>query len=182
MLWLAIVSGALLFAPKGILSIVHLDSVVSSNSHYIGLAFIIGIAYIITQVVNYFLDEAISVLKNKRVTEVIEEKVKLLDPTERALLREFFLQGETVLTLPQDETAVKSLVATNIIEHLGNQKHYAIQGPTADYKISMRARIYLNRQVLRLPVGEPSQEEMQNLIKARPTFANNLTGPRKHAA
>ncbi|WP_076414291.1 superinfection exclusion B family protein [Shewanella sp. UCD-KL12] len=182
MLWLAIVSGALLFAPKGILSVVHLDEVVSANSHYIGLAFIIGIAFIITQVVNYFLDEAISVLKTKRATEVIEEKVKLLDPTERALLREFFLQGETVLTLPQDETAVKSLVATNIIEHLGNQKHYAIQGPTADYKISMRARIYLNRQVLRLPVGEPSQEEMQNLIKARPTFANNLTGPRKHAA
>lgn len=181
MLWLAIVSGALLFAPEAILKTVHLDQAVSGSSHFIGLAFIIGIAYIITQVVNYFLDEAISVLKIKRTTEVIEEKVRLLDPTERALLREFFLQGETVLTLPQNEPAVESLLSTNIIEHLGNQKHYAIQGPTADYKISMRARIYLNRQVLRLPVGEPSQEEMQSLIKARPTFAN-VSGPRKHAA
>ncbi|BAJ03669.1 superinfection exclusion B family protein [Shewanella violacea] len=182
MLWLAIVSGALLFAPVGILTSVHLEAAVSANSHFIGLGFIIGIAYLITQVVNYFLDEAISALKIKRTTEIIEEKVRLLDPTERALLREFFLQGETVLTLPQNEPAVKSLLATSIIELLGNQKNYAIQGSTSDYKISMRARIYLNRQVLRLPVGEPSQEEMKNLIKARPTFANNVTTPRKHAA
>ncbi|MCJ8303237.1 superinfection exclusion B family protein [Shewanella sp.] len=182
MLWLAIVSGVLLFVPVGILTAVNLEVVVSANSSFIGLGFIIGIAYLITQVVSYFLDEAIGALKAKRTIEIIEEKVRLLDPTERALLREFFLQGETVLTLPQNEPAVKSLLTTNIIELLGNQKHYAIQGSTADYKISMRARIYLNRQVLRLPVGEPSQAEMLNLIKARPTFANNVTGPRKHAA
>lgn len=182
MLWLAIVSGALLFVPTGILTSVNLESVVSANSHFIGLGFIIGIAYLITQVVSYFLDEAIGVLKAKRTIEIIEEKVRLLDPTERALLREFFLQGATVLTLPQNEPAVKSLLTTNIIELLGNQKNYVIQGSTADYKISMRARTYLNRQVLRLPVGEPSQEEMLNLIKARPNFANNVTGPRKQAA
>lgn len=182
MLWLAIVSGALLFIPKALLSALNLDEAITANSHFIGLGLIIGIAYLMTQVLNYFLDEAIGYLKNKRNTEIIEEKVKLLDPTERALLREFFLQGETVLTLPQNEPAVCSLLTTNIIEHLGNQKHYAIQGPTADYKISMRARVYLNRQVLRLPAGEPSQEEMQNLIKARPPFAHNLVTARKHAA
>jgi len=182
MLWLAIVSGALLFIPKTLLSALNLDEAVTANAHFIGLGLIIGVAYLMTQVLNYFLDEAIGYLKSKRTTEIIEEKVKLLDPTERALLREFFLQGETVLTLPQNEPAVNSLLSTNIIEHLGNQKHYAIQGPTADYKISMRARIYLNRQVLRLPAGEPSQAEMQNLIKARPTFAHNLVGSRKHAA
>ncbi|RTR31669.1 superinfection exclusion B family protein [Shewanella atlantica] len=182
MLWLAIVSGALLLIPKTLLSALNLDVAVTANSHFIGLGLIIGVAYLMTQVLNYFLDEAIGYLKNKRNTEIIEEKVKLLDPTERALLREFFLQGETVLTLPQNEPAVCSLLTTNIIEHLGNQKHYAIQGPTADYKISMRARVYLNRQVLRLPAGEPSQEEMQNLIKARPPFAHNLVTARKHAA
>ncbi|MBW8182598.1 superinfection exclusion B family protein [Shewanella nanhaiensis] len=182
MLWLAIVSGALLFMPESLLQMLNLDTAVTANAHFIGLGLIIGVAYLLTQVLNYFLDEAITYLKGKRIIEVIEEKVRLLDPAERALLREFFLQGETILTLPQGEPAVKSLLAANIIESLGNQKHYAIQGPTADYKISMRARTYLNRQVLRLPVGEPSQEEMQNLIKARPTFANNMVSPRKHAA
>ncbi|WP_394147433.1 superinfection exclusion B family protein [Shewanella atlantica] len=182
MLWLAIVSGVLLFLPKTLLSALNLEQAVAANSHFIGLGLIIGVAYLLTQVLNYFLDEAIGYLKTKRTTEIIEEKVKLLDPTERALLREFFLQGETILTLPQNEPAVTSLLSTNIIEHLGNQKHYAIQGPTADYKISMRARSYLNRQVLRLPAGEPSQEEMQNLIKARPSFAHNLVTTRKHAA
>jgi hypothetical protein len=182
MLWVVIVSGGLLFMPEPLLLMLNLDASVAAYSHFIGLGLIIGVAYLLTQILNYFLDEAITYFKGKRIIEVIEEKVRLLDPAERALLREFFLQGETILTLPQDEPAVRSLLATNIIENLGNQKHYAIQGPTADYKISMRARIYLNRQVLRLPTGEPSEDEMKNLIKARPHFVNNIVNPRKHAA
>lgn len=182
MLWLALASAALLFTPQVLLASINLDEFARGNAHFIGLGLIIGVAYLITQVLNYFLDEAIHHLRDKRQTQVIEEKVKLLDPTERALLREFFLQGETILTLPESELAVKSLLGTNILEHLGNQKHYAIQGSTADFKISMRARVYLNRQVLRFPAGEPSQEEMQNLIKARPHFVNHFVSQRKQAA
>lgn len=182
MLWLVIVAGMLLFIPKSLLQVVSLEILVTEYLHFISLGFIVGITYFMTQVLDYFLNEAIAHLKYKRIVKGIEEKVRLLDPTERALLREFFLQGETILTLPEEEIAVKSLLVTNIIESIGNQKHYAIQGSTADYKISMRARIYLNRQVLRLPSGEPSMEEMQQLIKARPNFANNVVGSRKHAA
>ncbi|MGS0680458.1 superinfection exclusion B family protein [Shewanella sp. 125m-7] len=182
MLWLALACAALLFAPKALLASLSLNEFSQQHAHFIGLGLIIGAAFLLTQILNYFLDEAIGHLSNKRSIEIIEEKVKLLDPTERALLREFFLQGETILTLPEQETAVKSLLKTGILENLGNQKHYAIQGSTADFKISMRARVHLNRQVLRFPVGEPSPEDMKNLIKARPHFVNSFVTPRKHAA
>ena len=182
MLWLAIACGALLFAPDALLSSLSLSEFSSQYAHLIGLGLIVGSAYLLTQVLSYFLDEAISYLTDKRSAEIIEEKVKLLDPAERALLREFFLQGETILTLPEQEPAVHSLLKTGILECLGNQKHYAIQASTADFKISMRARTHLNRQVLRFPVGEPSAEEMKNLIKARPHFVNSFAAPRKQAA
>ncbi|ACJ31154.1 Conserved hypothetical protein [Shewanella piezotolerans WP3] len=182
MLWLSLACTALLFSPVNFLASINLAEFSEQYANLIGLGLIISAAYLLTQILNYFLDEAIGYLSDKRSVEVIEEKVKLLDPTERALLREFFLQGETILTLPEAEQAVKSLSKTGILEHLGNQKHYAIQGSTADFKISMRAREYLNRQVLRFPVGEPSPEEMKNLIKARPQFINSFVTPRKHAA
>lgn len=182
MLWLSLACTALLFSPVNFLAAINLAEFSEQHANLIGLGLIIGAAYLLTQILNYFLDEAIGYLSDKRSVEVIEEKVKLLDPTERALLREFFLQGETILTLPEAEQAVKSLSKAGILEHLGNQKHYAIQGSTADFKISMRAREYLNRQVLRFPVGEPSAEEMKNLIKARPQFINSFVTPRKHAA
>ncbi|WOT05585.1 superinfection exclusion B family protein [Shewanella youngdeokensis] len=181
MLWLSISCAALLFTPTSLLATISLAELSVSHANHIGLGLIIGAAYLLTQILNYFLDEAISYLNDKRSIEMIEEKVKLLDPTERALLREFFLQGETILTLPEDEPAVKSLSKAGILESLGNQKHYAIQGSTADFKISMRAREHLNRQVLRFPVGEPSAEEMKNLIKARPQFISNFVTPRKQA-
>ncbi|GIU44840.1 superinfection exclusion B family protein [Shewanella algidipiscicola] len=181
-LWLTLVSAALMFAPLSVISALKLEGVVNDNAHIIGLVLLLGVAYLLMKVANYFIDEAITHLKGKRTVEVIEKKVLLLDPTERALLREFFLQGETILTLPENEAAVKSLLESNILEYLGNQKHYAIQGPTADYKISMAARSHLNRQVLRLPQGEPNQEQIQLLMKARPHFIHSMVPSRKHAA
>ncbi|MBT1444219.1 super-infection exclusion protein B [Shewanella sp. JM162201] len=179
MLWLFIVTAALKFAPADWLAFLRLDQWAANHSAAIGLGLILAVAFFVMQLANFLLDEAIGHLGAKRKREIIEHKVQLLDPAERALLREFFLQGKTILTLPMDELAVKSLENTNILECLGNVKHYAIHGSTADYKISMLARIYLNRNVLRLPNGELSPEEMQNLIKARPGFVSNVLSQRK---
>ncbi|MCL2917893.1 superinfection exclusion B family protein [Shewanella litorisediminis] len=179
MLWLLIATLAMKFAPQSWLAALHLDQWATQESALIGLGLIIACAFFASLLANFLLDEAISYLGTKRKKEVIEHKVKLLDPAERALLREFFLQGKTILTLPVEELAVRSLVDTNILECLGNVKHYAIQGSTADYKISMLAREHLNRNVLRLPNGELSQEDMQNLIKARPGFVGNVVSHRK---
>ncbi|MCL1124576.1 superinfection exclusion B family protein [Shewanella surugensis] len=177
-LWLAICCAGLLVLSPGLLTAMRLNEIAIKYGMYAGIGLLISCAYILTRIVNYFLDEAICFLQDKREKEAIIEKIKLLDGSERALLREFFLQGETVLTLPQDEQAVKSLVTSNILALLGNQKHYAIQGPTSDYKISMRARGHLNRQVLRFPTGEPNKEEMDILLKSRPDFMNSLISPR----
>lgn len=140
MLWLTLISAALLFAPTSLMQTLRLELLVNQYAHFIGLGLIVGAAYLLTQVTNYFLDEAIKHLKGKRTKETIEKKVRLLDPTERALLREFFLQGETVLTLPENEAAVQSLLQANILQYLGNKQQYAIHGPTADFKIAMEAR------------------------------------------
>lgn len=181
MLWLMVSCVVLLSIPPNALEILALEKFVPENAHFVGLGLIISIAYFLSRLLNLGLDESIRHLSDKRIIETIEAKVNLLDRAERALLREFFLQGATILTLPQNEPAVKSLLNACILENLGNERHYAIQGPTADYKIAMKARIYLNRDVLRLPAGEPSQEEMQHLIKARPQFLNGLVQNRKHA-
>ncbi len=182
MLWLAVSCGALLFMPSKLVGMLRLDGFISDYAHFIGLGLIVAVAFQLTRVINYALDLSIAHLTTKRMEENIAGKVNLLDPAERALLREFFLQGSTKLTLPKDEIAVMALVKSQILECLGNEKHYAIQGPTAEYKISMKAREYLNRQVLRLPAGEPSKEEMQQLIRNRPQFVGGMAPQRKQAA
>lgn len=182
MSWVVVACSSLLFAPKVLLASLSLDQLVSQYGQFIGLGLIIGVAYFLSQIFAFVVNESIVYLRQKRTVETIEVKVKLLDPAERALLREFFLQGQTILTLPQNELAVKNLVNTSILEMLGNERHYAIQGPTADYKIAMQARNYLNREVLRLPAGELSEEEMNYLMKTRPHFINGLVQSRKHAA
>ncbi|MDF0533060.1 superinfection exclusion B family protein [Shewanella yunxiaonensis] len=181
-LWGILLTTLLLFTPSPLLHLVNLDLWVADNGHYIGLGLLCAVAYIGALIVNFLLDEAIHYLQGRRVDDAIEEKVLLLDPAERALLREFFLQGSAVLTMPKEDMVVQSLLNTHILECVGNERHYAIQGPTADFKISMKARRHLNRRVLRLPAGELSKEDMQHLMKARPQFINSLAQVRKHAA
>ncbi|MCF1428207.1 MAG: superinfection exclusion B family protein [Shewanella sp.] len=182
MLWLVVCCATLLFLPASLLRGLGLEYFVSGYNHFIGLGMIIGIAYFVSRLLGVVLDEGIRHLSEKRLVESIEHKIGLLDLSERALLREFFLQGCTILTLPQNETAVRSLINAGILECLGNEKHYAIHGPTADFKISMKARSYLNRQILRLPSGQPTQEQMQALLKTRPSFISSIARGRKHAA
>ncbi|MFQ6372948.1 superinfection exclusion B family protein [Shewanella sp. YIC-542] len=181
-LWSILLTTLLLFMPSPLLHLVSLDAWVAANAHYLGLGLLCALAYIGALIVNFLLDEAIAQLQSRRIDEAIEEKIHLLDPTERALLREFFLQGSSVLTMPKDDLVVQGLQKSHILQCIGNERHYAIQGPTADFKISMKARKYLNRRVLRLPAGELSKETMQQLINARPQFINNLAQVRKHAA
>lgn len=181
-MWLILLSSFLLLVPNSVLQLLRLEGLVQQFTPYIALCLMGSVAYIGVIAVNFVLDEAIHHLRGKRIEEQVEEKVKLLDPAERALLREFFIQGASILTLPQDDMVVQSLLQSHIIACVGNEKHYAIQGSTADYKISVFARKHLNRRVLRLPMGEMSQDELQQLMKSRPAFAANLTQVRKHAA
>ncbi|QSX34129.1 superinfection exclusion B family protein [Shewanella avicenniae] len=181
-MWVMLLGALLLFVPINLLIALKLDALVEQFTPYIALALMASVAYVGVLASNFILDEAIRHLRGKRIEEQVDEKVKLLDPTERALLREFFIQGAAILTLPQDDIVVQSLLQHHIIECVGNERHYAIQGPTADYKISVYARKYLNRRVLRLPSGEMSQDDLQQLMKSRPAFIANLAQVRKHAA
>lgn len=182
MLWLVTVTVALLTLPESLLSLLGIGNWVNQYNHFIGLGMLVGLTYFAAKVINILLDEAIRYLSNKRIEEHIELKVSLLDLSERALLREFFLQGATIVTLPQQEPAVQSLLQSGIIECLGNEQPLHVHGIGADYKISLKARSHLNRQVLGLPPGQPSAEEMRALIKTRPAFISNLMPSRKHAA
>ncbi|MBV7317002.1 superinfection exclusion B family protein [Shewanella sp. NIFS-20-20] len=182
MLWLLLASFALLIMPVSLLEWLRLADVVAAYDHFIGLVMLIAAAYFVSQVVSFLMDEAIAFLKDKRLSETIEQKVAVLDLAERALLREFFLQGSTVLTLPMNDMAVKALAASGVLQNVGNEHHYAIHGPTADYRIATKARSYLNRKILRLPAGEPNPEEMQLLLRTRPAFMGQLVQNRKHAA
>ncbi len=182
MLWLVIICSGLLFLPVSTINKLGLDAILQQYNHLLGLGLVVGGAYFFSRICDYLLDTGINHYGNKRVIESIETKVSVLDLAERAVLREFFLQSTTILTLPKDDVAVKGLLKAHILECIGNERHYAIQSPTADFKIAMQARTYLNRNVLRLPAGKPNELELQTLINARPAFVNSLVQQRKQAA
>ncbi|MBM7071304.1 superinfection exclusion B family protein [Shewanella sp. 202IG2-18] len=182
MLWLVVLCASLLFLPEHILGKLGLHEHIQPYSHFVGLGLVIGCAYFCSRVFDYLLDIGINHYSSKQATTAIENKIHYLDPTERAVLREFFLQSSATLTLPKDDVAVKSLMNAHILECIGNELHYAIQGPTADFKITLKARSYLNRQILRLPSGKPNELELKQLIKARPAFIHSLVQQRKQAA
>lgn len=182
MIWLGLLCGAALFMPNQWGEALHLESLHQKLGFLLGLGLIISISYFASLLLYVMTAKLLQTVQFTQQGKKISAKLAILDAAERALLREFFLQSTNKLTLPQNEACVEALVRSYVLECVGNEQHYAIQASTADYKISAKARSQLTRQLLRLPAGNPSEDEMQQLIKARPAFVTSAMTPRKNAA
>ncbi|WP_163934229.1 superinfection exclusion B family protein [Paraferrimonas sp. SM1919] len=181
-MWLLLCSSLLIFLPQPVLQLIGVANWLGQYDIYIGLVFIGCSGLKLINVFNYGLDHAIRSLKQQRQKQDIDEKIEFLDQAERSLLREFFIQSSSILTMPTTEISVINLKQAGVLEQLGKERHYAISEPTAEFRISLYARKKLNRQLLMLPKGQPDEVEMKRLLKTRPEFHKNIIKPNKTAA
>ncbi|GLP95582.1 superinfection exclusion B family protein [Paraferrimonas sedimenticola] len=180
--WVLISCGLLLCIPESIAFQLGIDQWRALNGHHLGLTWIAALAFLLMRVLNALTEKLLSFVRDKRQARKVEHKLALLDPCERALLREFFLQSSAVLTMPADEPAVVALHQAGVLAQVGDPKHYAIQGPTAEFKIALAARKRLSRRLLRLPEGSLDEGQKQKLLASRPGFSASICKPRLHTS
>ena len=177
-IWGLLSCTSLLFLPQSFLASLFLNEWVVQNNQFIGLVLITSTVYAICYLLNIILNESLDYLLARRKIKSMKSKIKSLDLAERALLREFLLQGVSVLNLPQHQDVVKHLDEINIIERVSNEHNAGI----ASYKISSLARKHLNKQALGLPIGQLTTRDIQRLKNTRPKYVQYLKRPREHAA
>jgi len=145
---------------------------------YFGIALIASTGLLIMIFFNWIYEKA----NNQRLTAKYKKQIKNsildLDHHEKAILREYYIQGKNTLKIPIDEPTISGLLDKRILYSVGNYGEMSIVGMLFNCSISKIARENLNNFVLELPNGEPSKSDIERIKKSRPEWVIKLESNR----
>jgi hypothetical protein len=151
----------------------RLDGLVSSYGGYIGAAFLISSAILAIE-----LGIAIyrSVSRWRRRRRSLGDAVlhlANLDAQERAVMREFVIQGQSTIQLPFAYPVVAGLIEKGLIEQVGNAGEQTGVGPVFSFAIRKDLDPLIEPAFIDLPT-ERTEENIRWLREHRPAFAARL--------
>jgi hypothetical protein len=110
-----ILSGIFLFVPDVYLAKIYVEKVKINYGLWIGVAFLFSLAYLILTFISFIQRKYGRYTWNKSIQKEIKENLQRLSPVEQAIIREFFITGNSAINLPQDEPSVVGLQHKHII-------------------------------------------------------------------
>lgn len=173
-LWVAIISGILLFCPEDFLQNLKLDEFLDIYGNYVGIVFLAALGLVIIDTTLWISAHAKSRFQYRKWRNNLLSELRNLDHSEKAVLREFYLQGRKAIELPMDNATVASLKRKGIIYLVGNLGHFSMAGMLASFCLSQEVLNALTIDMIDLPSGRPSEKDKERLIRSRPDFAKRI--------
>jgi|LSQX01.1.fsa_nt_gb hypothetical protein len=167
-------STLLLVFPSEFLDFLKLGKFVERFDMFIGIISLSSGVILFVNILISFTQKVQSKLKRNQFRKKMSEKIEILDPDEKSVLREFFLQGRNTLKLPFDHPVVAGLLQSGVLTQVGSMGRMSMAGMLVNIKISDHARSSLVAHHLDLPLGEPSESELNFLRRNRPPFVTTI--------
>lgn len=87
------------------------------------------------------------------------------------MLREFYIQGKHTIELPMENPTVVGLRNKGILYIAGKYGQHTSAGMLIPFAIRDEARELIASETIDLPLGEPSQQDIERITNSRPEFA-----------
>ena len=172
MVWLLLCCSIILLFPVGLMK-GAVSQWAADHAAWLGVGMLIAISYFCSQGFLIAWEWACEEWQARRQQDQLAQMIGFLDFNEKAVLREFVLQRKSVINLPITEPAVKNLMDAGVLT-------YAYGKPTREkddenqiraLMIALPARPLLTYKVLGLSRGKMSDEQVEQIMNARPKFA-----------
>ncbi|MCF5909922.1 superinfection exclusion B family protein [Aeromonas veronii] len=172
MVWLLLCCSIILLFPAGLMK-GAVNQWAADHAAWLGVGMLIAISYFCSQGFLIAWEWACEEWQARRQQDQLAQMIGFLDFNEKAVLREFVLQRKSVINLPITEPAVKNLMDAGVLT-------YAYGKPTREkddenqiraLMIALPARPLLTYKVLGLSRGKMSDEQVEQIMNARPKFA-----------
>ncbi|MCS3833881.1 hypothetical protein HNP10_002656 [Aeromonas veronii] len=172
MVWLLLCCSIILLFPAGLMK-GAVSQWAADHAAWLGVGMLIAISYFCSQGFLIAWEWACEEWQTRRQQDQLAQMIGFLDFNEKAVLREFVLQRKSVINLPITEPAVKNLMDAGVLT-------YAYGKPTREkddenqiraLMIALPARPLLTYKVLGLSRGKMSDEQVEQIMNARPKFA-----------
>ncbi len=160
----------LLFLPAKIVEKLKLDEFIAEYGKYVGLAFIFCSAFLIVTLVSFLTKRGKSKRYIKSIEETILKSINNLDSHEKALLREFVINGKSALQLPFDNDTVQGLVNKHVIYQISDTGFAYRDGMFFSYSITGFADDHLTNNMLDIP-SDISDADRDRILNSRPVWA-----------
>lgn len=173
------ISAVLLYIPESIIKNLDLVDFKADYGKYFGIAFLTSSCLLMITVGTWVIKKIHIRRLNVKYKNVILESVNNLDTHEIAILREFYIQGRNTLKIPMDNPTVSGLVNKGILHRVGQYGEMSVVGMLFNHAISKIARDNLTSEILELPNGEPSINDIERIQNQRPSWMLTLESKQK---
>ncbi len=162
----------MIILPNNALKYLSVDEIVEKYRSIISVVLILTTAYGAIDIVTLIYRIVISVSINRQNKKSAYRKLEEIDPSEKAVLREFYIQNRNTIRLPFDNPIVSGLINSNILEATGTIGEGSIAGILLPFKISGYIRNKIIPQIhLDIPFGrELTKDDIEWLKDNRPDF------------
>jgi hypothetical protein len=169
-----LVSSALLFLSEETLTSLKLADFAKKFGLYIGIIALTSSALLAIEFISYIWNRVANEVSSRKFKKSSLERLNKLDSSEKSVLREFYLQGQNTLKLPMDHPVVAGLINVGVLRLIGQHGRMSTSGMLFSMKISDFVREHLTYNLLDLPSGEPSRDEIEFLENNRPPFMKSI--------
>ncbi|WP_324031536.1 superinfection exclusion B family protein [Aeromonas caviae] len=172
MVWLLLCSSIILLFPAGLMK-GAVSQWATAHAAWLGVGMLIAISYFCSQGFLIAWEWACDEWQSRRQQDQLAQMIGFLDFNEKAVLREFVLQRKSVINLPITEPAVKNLMDAGVLTYAYGKpaREKEDENQIRALMIALPARPLLTYKVLGLSRGKMSDEQVEQIMNARPKFA-----------
>ena len=172
MVWLLLCCSIILLFPAGLMK-GAVSQWATVHAAWLGVGMLIAISYFCSQGFLIAWEWACEEWQSRRQQGLLAQMIGFLDFNEKAVLREFVLQRKSVINLPITEPAVKNLMDAGVLTYAYGKpvREKEDENQIRALMIALPARPLLTYKVLGLSRGKMSDEQVEQIMNARPKFA-----------
>ncbi|MGL6483964.1 superinfection exclusion B family protein [Aeromonas caviae] len=172
MVWLLLCCSIILLFPAGLMK-GAVSQWATAHAAWLGVGMLIAISYFCSQGFLIAWEWACDEWQSRRQQDQLAQMIGFLDFNEKAVLREFVLQRKSVINLPITEPAVKNLMDAGVLTYAYGKpaREKEDENQIRALMIALQARPLLTYKVLGLSRGKMSDEQVEQIMNARPKFA-----------
>lgn len=171
--WVALLSGAYILLPTGLLKVLYLDTFPPEYKSYAGAAFVASLSFLVINAALWAWDKFLRINGKRADRKIVQTALADLDRDEVAVLREFFIQSRHVIELPVDHPTVAGLRNKRLIRLAGASGYRDLAGSVFPVQLTEYAKSLITLDILSLPES-PNDQDINRIRNERPNYISQI--------
>ena len=165
----SVLSGFLTFSPIEYLNYFSLQKIAIEYKTWISITFLVSSLLLIIEIVYWCWIKVDDYFSTRNIKKELQSELLKLDNHEKAVIREFYLQGKNTLQLPLNHPTIARLFDSHFLILYSTMAEKSLAGVLASLSINPEIKDYITNDLLDLPKN-PTSEQIQWLKDNRPNF------------